>query len=96
MKALDLYMTPMHIDHAMEQTRLNGCKYIAIPLPWLQEWAEYAVDREGSRFQWWVVCMAGGNEGDIYRPELLDGNGNVVLCLLPRQHTGPCVTPGSS
>lgn len=85
-------MLPMQIDHAMAQTMQTGAKYIAIPLPWLTDWIRHAVDRKGSRFEWWKVCMGGGNNGFIDRPELLDGNGNIILCLLERDHDGPCAS----
>lgn len=81
---------PMQIDHALEQTRLAGCTYAAVPLPWLWLWLDYAVDRKGSRFQWWRVCMHNGDQGDVTDPRIIDDNGNVILCMRPRDHDGRC------
>lgn len=91
--------TPVLFDKALEQTRQMGFKYAVIPLPWLIEWAnnidliERFVPSE-KQFKWWEVCLTKGKQlWHSLQPEdaaLIDGDGNVMLCLLEPEHEGDC------
>lgn len=65
------------ITKAIKQTIAIGAKAMVIPLPWFNSpvWPEEAMS----------LCVAYAN-GELN----VDGEGNVVCCLLPYQHEGQC------
>lgn len=77
---------PLMVDRSLVQMHKAGFIYAAVPLPVLTEWVMWAT-RNGTRF----VAI----EGLCCWPDLsgeptINDDGDVLLCLLPVNHDGPC------
>lgn len=78
-------MNPAMVDRALKQTAEAGHTYASVPLPWLMDWLRLA-DIDGFTFPWFRHC-GGSAEWDLDSADM-DDDGNVLLCLLPRDHEG--------
>lgn len=75
----------MMIDRAMEQTYRAGHRYALVPIPWFNDWLTY-IGVHGTEFSGDGVCIGRMELSQL--PD--DGDGNVLICLMPVDHSEPC------
>lgn len=85
-----------HVVWALRQTFERGATYAVVPVPWWTRFCDRAgtADTAASGVPWGDLCMF-PEDGDGSPIENVDDEGNVILCLLPMHHDGPCARPGT-
>lgn len=87
-----------HISRALGQTYESGARYAAVPYPWWDAFCHRSVQNGGddSGVPWNELCIINATDPLGDNPDNVDAEGNVILCLLPVKHDGPCGGPGST
>lgn len=73
---------------AINQTVEMGSEYIAIPVPWWEQYASFGWQYQSHAVNWAERCMWVGENPPM------DETGDVILCLRPDGHRGECGGPG--
>lgn len=87
------------VERAVGQTIEMGAVYAAVPEPWIVDWltaiqARFRRDQTAGASKARAIHGLCGFQESVLRPELVDGEGNVILCLLGAGHEGECGGPG--
>jgi hypothetical protein len=79
--------SPLMVDRSLGQMRSVGIRYASIPQPVFEEWANWCSEN-ASRLSWRTTCigLVESPRGDVM---VTDDDGNVLLCLMEKEHEGP-------
>lgn len=88
------FLEPALVDKALEQSRTYST-YAVVPLPAIEELLEWVSTRDGKtqHFRWWLAC---GLPGWDFREAEQNADGDIVLCLLDKDHDGDHGWPASA